>query len=63
MVDNVSFQRFLRSKVTWMLKNLPAMQEIWVQSLGWEEPLKEEMATRLSIVTWRSLWKDEPGGL
>jgi len=46
-----------------MLKNLPAMQEIWVQSLGWEEPLKEEMATRLSILTWRSLWKDEPGGL
>ena len=35
------------------LKNLPAVQETWVQSLGWEDPLKEEMATHSSILAWR----------
>ena len=36
-----------------MLKNLPAMQETWVQSLGWEDPLEEGMATDSSILAWR----------
>ena len=36
-----------------MVKNLPAMQEIWVQSLGWEDPLEEGMATHSSILAWR----------
>ena len=36
-----------------MVKNLPAMQETWVQPLGWEEPLEEEMGTPLSILAWR----------
>ena len=36
-----------------MVKNLPAMQETWVRSLGWEEPLEEGMATHSSILAWR----------
>ena len=36
-----------------MVKNLPAMRETWVQSLGWEDPLEEGMATHSSILTWR----------
>ena len=39
------------------------MQEIWVQSLGWEDPLEKEMATHSSILAWRILWTEEPGGL
>ena len=46
-----------------MVKNLPAMQEIWVRSLGWEDPLEEEMATHSSILAWRVPWTEEPGGL
>ena len=36
------------------VKNLPAMQETWVRSLGWEDPLEEEMTTHSSILSWRS---------
>ena len=46
-----------------MVKNLPAMQEIWVQSLGWEDPLEKGKATHSSILTWRIPWTEEPGGL
>ena len=45
------------------VKNPPAMQETWVQSLGWEDPLEEEMATQSSILVWVILWTEEPGGL
>ena len=41
------------SLVVQMVKNLPAMWEAWVQSLGWEDPLEEGMATRSSILAWR----------
>ena len=46
-----------------MVKNLPAIQETWVQSLGQEDPLEKEMATRSSILAWRIPWTEEPGGL
>ena len=46
-----------------MIKNLPAMQETEVQSLGWEDPLEEGMATHSSIHAWRILWTEEPGKL
>jgi len=46
-----------------MIKNLPAMQETWVQSLGQEDPLEKEMATHSSILAWRIKWTEEPGGL
>ena len=41
------------SLVAQMVKNLPAMQETWVQSLGWEDPLEKGMATHSSIFAWR----------
>ena len=46
-----------------MVKNLPAMKETQVRSLGGEDPLEKEMATRSSILAWRSPWTEEPGGL
>ena len=46
-----------------MVKNLPAMQETRVQSLGREDPLEKEMATHSSILAWRIPWTEEPGGL
>ena len=45
------------------VKNLPAMQEIQVRSLGQEDHLEEEMAAHSSIVAWRIPWTEEPGGL
>ena len=44
-----------------MVKNSPAMQETWVQSLGWKDPL--EKGTHFSILAWRIPWTEEPGGL
>ena len=49
-----------------VVKNPPAMQEtqeMWVRSLGREDPLEEEMATHSSILAWRIPWTEEPGGL
>ena len=46
-----------------MVKNLPAMLEAWVQSLGQENPLEKEMATHSSILAWKIPWMEEPGGL
>ena len=46
-----------------MVKNLPVVQETWVQCLGWEDPLEEEMATHSSILAWKIPWTEEPGGL
>ena len=46
-----------------MVKNLPAMQENQVQSLGQEDPLEKEMATHSIILAWEIPWTEEPGGL
>ena len=46
-----------------LVKSLPAMREIRVQSLGQEDPLEKEMATHSSILAWRIPWTEEPGGL
>ena len=46
-----------------MVKNPPAMQETWVQSPGQEDPLGKDMATHSSVLAWRILWTEEPGGL
>ena len=46
-----------------MVKNPPAMQEIWVRSLGREDPMEEGMATHCSSLAWRIPWTEEPGGL
>ena len=49
--------------VAQMLKNLPAVQGTWVQSLGWDDPLEKEMATHSSNLAWRISQTEEPGGL
>ena len=46
-----------------LVKNLPAVQETWVRSLGQEDPLEKEMATHSSIPAWNISWTEEPGGL
>ena len=46
-----------------MIKNLLAMQKTWVQSLDWEDPLKKGMGTHSSVLAWRILMAEEPGGL
>ena len=49
--------------MTQSVKNLPRVQETWVQSLGWDNPLVKEMETHSSILAWRIPWAEEPGGL
>ena len=49
--------------MTKMVKNLPAMWETRVQSLGWEDSLKKGMAIHSSLLAWRNPWKKEPSGL
>ena len=46
-----------------VVKNLPAVQETRFQSLGWEDPLEKEVATRSSILAWKIPWTEKPGGL
>ena len=53
----------IRDTVAQLVKNLPAMQETWVQFLGWEDPLEKEMATHSSILAWRIPRTEEPGRL
>ena len=53
----------LASVVVQMVKQLPAMRETWVRSLGWEDPLEKEMATHSSILAWKIPWMEEPGRL
>ena len=49
--------------LTQKIKNLPAMWETWVQSLGWEDVLVKGTATHSSILDWRIPWTEEPGGM
>ena len=51
------------SLVAQLVKNLPTMQEIQVQSLAGEDPLEKEMATHSSILAWKNQWTEDPGGL
>ena len=50
------FDYFQASLVTQLVKNSPAMQETWVRSMGWEDPLEKGTATHSSILTWRIPW-------
>ena len=54
--------KYVACLVDQMVKNLPAMQETWVQSLSREDPLEKGMATHCSILAWRIPWTEEPGG-
>ena len=69
---NQCLQFFILSSLLWrnskslmaqMIKNMPAIQETRVQSLGWEDPLEKRMGTHSSILAWRIPWTEEPGGL
>ena len=46
-----------------VVKNPPAMQEMWVRFLGWEEPLEKEMETRSGILVWKISYPEEPRGV
>ena len=61
MSQNMDYAR--TSLVSQIVKNLPARQEAWVQSLYWEDPLKKEMVTHSSIIAWEIPWTEEPGKL
>ena len=66
MLDLRSIWEILGFSGDSVVKNLPAMQkmqEMWVQSLGWEDPLEEGMTTHSSILAWRIPWTEDPGGL
>ena len=56
---HIKMQPLVAQKV----KHLPTLQESRVRSLGWEDPLEEEMATHSSIHAWKIAWMEEPGGL
>ena len=51
------------SQVAQKVKRLPIMQETWVRSLGWEDPLEKEMATHSNTLAWKIPWMEEPGRL
>ena len=53
----------LASLIAQLVKNLPAMQETWVQFLGQKDPLEKEMATHSSTLAWRTPWTEKPGRL
>ena len=55
--------QMMASLMAQRIKHLPAMQGTWVRSLGWEDPLEEEMATHSSILASRIPWTEEPGRL
>ena len=53
----------IKSLVAQTVKNLPAMQETWVSSLGQKDPLKKKMASHSSVLIWEIPWTEEPGHL
>ena len=61
-MSNIPYMYIQASLVAQIVK-MPAMQEIWVPSLGWEDPLEEEMATHFSILAWRIPCTEELGRL
>ena len=63
--SNISLYIYIlgASLIAQVVKNLPAMQETQVRFLGWEDPLEKEMAIHSSILVWKILWTEEPGGL
>ena len=63
MEVNLYILMYIISSVAQMVKNLPAMQDIQVQSLDQEDPLEKGMASHSRILTWKIPWTEEPGGL
>jgi len=60
---HMHIHKYVAFLVAQMVRNLPAMQEMCIRSLNWEDPLEKEMATHSTILTWEILWTEEPGGL
>ena len=66
IIDKLKLLALKEGGLPWQLsssKNPPAMQETWVQFLGWEDPLEKEMETHSSVLAWEIPWTEEPGGL
>ena len=61
--DDAQINKLLASLMVQMAKNLHAMQETWIRSLGQEDPPEKEMAIHSSILAWEIPWSGEPGGL
>ena len=59
----MDFRDMWASPVAQMRRNLRAMQETWIQPLGWEDPLEKGMATHSNVLVWRIPWTEEPGRL
>ena len=60
---SLTFSLYRALLVAHTVKNLLTIQETWVWSLGWKDPLEKEMATHSSPLAWRIPWTEEPGGL
>ena len=58
-----SLRHLQASLVAQLVKNPPAMQETWIQTLGWEDPLEKGILTHSSTLAWTIPWSEEPGGL
>ena len=65
MLLELYFQQYIQdnSLVAQMVKRLSTMQETWVQSLGWDDPLEKEMAIHSTTFAWKIPWTEEPGRL
>ena len=61
--DKIFVSWYYASLVAQLVKHLPAMQETWVRSLGWEDPLEKEMMTHSSTLAWKIPWTEELGRL
>ena len=59
----MDFRDLWASSVAQMRRNLRAMQETWIQPLGWEDPVEKGMATHSNVLVWRIPWTEEPGRL
>ena len=59
----MDFRDIWASSVAQMRRNLRAMQETWIQPLGWEDPVEKGMATHSNVLVWRIPWTEEPGRL
>ena len=63
VISHLSLLALVASLVAQMVKHLPAVQDTWVRSPGWEDPLEKEMANHSSTLAWKTPWMEEPGRL
>ena len=63
VISHLSLLALVASLVAQMVKHLPAVQDTWVRSPGWEDPLEKEMAIHSSTLAWKTPWMEETGRL